>query len=196
MRPWASGSASAARARTTSRTSTSTSRATAGGDHRPVGLGQVLARLRHAVCGRPAPLRREPVGLRAAVPAADGQAGRGRDRGPVARDLDRAEGHLPQPALHRRHGHRDPRLPAPAVRARRHALLPEPRHPAAVADRQQMVDAVLALPGRHAPDGAPGAGGARPQGRVRRAVRRDAGPGLRALPGRRPGRSSSTTCPS
>ncbi len=33
-----------------------------------------------------------------------------------------------QPALHRGHGHRDPRLPAPAVRPRRHALLPGPPH--------------------------------------------------------------------
>ena len=32
----------------------------------------------------------------------------------------RAEGDLAQSALHRRHGHRDLRLPAPAVRARRH----------------------------------------------------------------------------
>jgi excinuclease ABC subunit A len=39
-------------------------------------------------------------------------------------DLHRAEGHQPQPALHRGHGDRDPRLPAPAVRPRRHALLP------------------------------------------------------------------------
>ena len=34
----------------------------------------------------------------------------------------------PQPALDRRHGHRDPRLPAPALRARRHAVLPRARH--------------------------------------------------------------------
>ena len=59
----------------------------------------------------------------------------------------------------------------------------------------QMVDAVLALPEDTAPDD-PGAGGARAQGRVRRAVRRDAGPGLRALPRRRRRPTSSTTCPS
>ena len=44
----------------------------------------------------------------------------------------------------------------------------------------QMVDAVLALPAEHAADGA-GPGGARPQGRVRRAVPGHAGAGLRAL---------------
>ena len=42
--------------------------------------------------------------------------------GPVAGDLDRAEDDVAQPALDRRHGHRDLRLPAPALRARRHAL--------------------------------------------------------------------------
>ena len=50
-------------------------------DHRPVGIGQVQPRLRHALCRGPAPLRREPVGLRAPVPAADGQARRRFDRG-------------------------------------------------------------------------------------------------------------------
>ncbi len=49
------------------------------------------------------------------------------DRGPVAGHQHRAEGELAQPALHRRHDHRDPRLPAAAVRARRHAVLPRPR---------------------------------------------------------------------
>jgi predicted MFS family arabinose efflux permease len=65
------------RASTTSRTSTSTCRATrAGGDHRPVRLGQVVARLRHDLRRGPAPLRREPVGLCAPVPGADAEAGR------------------------------------------------------------------------------------------------------------------------
>ena len=57
----------------------------------------------------------------------------------------------------------------------------------------QMVDAVLALPDGHAADGA-GAGGARPQGRVRRAVRRHAGAGLRALSRRRRGRRGGRRC--
>ena len=41
-------------------------------------------------------------------------------------DLDRAEGDVAQPALDGRHGHRDPRLPAPAVRARRRPVLSRP----------------------------------------------------------------------
>ena len=104
-------------------------------DHRAVGLGQELARVRHALRRRPAPLRRVAVGLRAPVPRADGEARRRPDRGPVAGDRDRAEGGEPQPALDRRHGHRDPRLPAPALRARRHALLPGARARARGADR-------------------------------------------------------------
>ena len=45
------------------------------------------------------------------------------DRGAVAGDLDRAEDHLEEPALDRRHGHRDLRLHAAAVGARRRAAL-------------------------------------------------------------------------
>ena len=48
----------------------------AGRHHRPVRLGQVVARLRHDLRRGPAPLRRVAVGLRAPVPGADGQAGR------------------------------------------------------------------------------------------------------------------------
>ena len=112
-------------------------------DHRLVRLGQVLARLRHAVCGRPAALRRVAVRLRAAVPLDDGQARRRQHRGPLAGDRHRAEGHLAQPALHGRHRHRDLRLPAPAVCARRHPALPRPRHRPHRADGE--------------PDGRPGA---------------------------------------
>ena len=45
------------------------------------------------------------------------------DHRPVAGDLDRAEDHLEEPALDRRHGHRDLRLHAPALGAGRHPLL-------------------------------------------------------------------------
>jgi len=44
--------------------------------------------------------------------------------GPIAGHLHRTEGHQPQPALHGGYGHRDPRLPSPALRPRRHAVLP------------------------------------------------------------------------
>ena len=64
------------------------------GVHRPVRLRQILARLRHHLCRGPAPLRRVAVGLRAAVPGDDAEAGRRPDRRPVARHLHRAEDHL------------------------------------------------------------------------------------------------------
>src|SRR5580765_5313122 len=55
-----------------------------GGDHRALGLGQELARLRHALRRGPAPLRRIALGVRASVPRADGKAGRRPDRGALA----------------------------------------------------------------------------------------------------------------
>ena len=74
-------------------------------------------------------------------------------------DLDRAEGHQPQSALDGRHGHRDPRLPAAAVRAGRHAVLPRPSGACRSKRRasSQMVDTTLAHGAGHAPDD-PGAG--------------------------------------
>ena len=107
----------------------------AGGHHRPVRLGQVVAGLRHAVRRGAAALRRVAVGLRAAVPRADGEAGRRSHRGAVAGDLDRAEDDRLEPAIDGRHGHRDLRLPAAAVRQHRRAALSElrPRNRVAVA---------------------------------------------------------------
>ena len=71
----------------------------------------------------------------APVPVDDGEARRRPHRGPVAGDLDRAEEHVAQPALDGRHRHRDLRLPAPALRARRHSALPRARHAARGAER-------------------------------------------------------------
>ncbi len=132
----------------------------------------------------PAPLRREPVGLRAAVPGDDAEAGRRPHRRPVAGHLHRAEDHVQEPALHRRHRHRDLRLPAAAVCARRRALFAGHRP----ADRE---------PDRH-PDGRPragparrhaalpaGADRARAQGRVPQGARRIAEEGLPARQDRR-----------
>ena len=78
---------------------------------------------------------------------ADGEAGRRLDRRPVAGDLDRAEVGVEEPALDGRHGDRDPRLPAPALRLDRRAALPELRPGDPAADR--------------AADGRPRAGAAR-----------------------------------
>ena len=95
--------------------------------HGPVRLGQVVARIRHALRRGAAPLRRVAVGLRAPVPRADGQARRRLDRGPLAGDLDRPEDDLAQPALDGRHGHRGARLPAAPVRPHRAPALPDLR---------------------------------------------------------------------
>ena len=88
------------------------------------GSGKSLARVRHDLRRGPAPLRRVAVRVRAPVPADDGEARRRLDRRALAGDLDRPEDDLAQPALDGRHGHRDLRLPAPALRARRPAALP------------------------------------------------------------------------
>ena len=142
-------------------------------DHGSLGLGQVVAGLRHHLRRRPAPLRRVAVGLCPAVPRPDGQARRRQHRRPVAGDLDRPAHHLAQPALHGGHRHRDLRLPAAALRARRPSALSQLR----TADRRPVARA----------DHRPGARArgrhqvqrqrprrARPQGRVRAALPRAA----------------------
>ena len=122
--------------------------------------------------------------LRAPVPRDDAEARRRAYRRPLAGHLDRAEDDQPQPALDRRHGHRNLRLHAPAVGARRHPLLARDRPADQRADRQ--------------PDGRPRDGAARrlaplsarpgrprPQGRVSQGARRVAEGRLHPRPHRR-----------
>ena len=147
--------------------------------HRSVRLGQVLAGLRHHLRRGAAALRRVAVGLRPAVPGADGEA-RGRlHRGPLAGHLDRAEDDLQEPALDRRHRHRDLRLPARAVRPRRHPALSQLRPGDLRADRAADGRSRADAAGRHAAAD-PGAGDPRAQGRVQEALLRPAAPGLLA----------------
>ena len=152
--------------------------------HRPVRLRQILARVRHHLCRGPAPLRRVALGLCAPVPRDDAEAGRRPDRRPVAGDLDRAEDHVEEPALHRRHRHRDLRLYAPVMGARRRALFARDgladRKPDRVADGRPRAGAAR----RHAPLSA-GAGRARPQGRVSQGTRRISQEGFSARQDRR-----------
>ena len=101
--------------------------AQAGGVHRRVGLGQVVARVRHALRRGAAPLRRVAVVVRAPVPRPDGEAQVRAAPRPVADHRHRAEVGVVEPALDRRHDHRDLRLPARALRARRRAALPPVR---------------------------------------------------------------------
>ena len=91
----------------------------AGGDHRRFGLGQEQPGLRHALRRGAAPLRREPLLLRAPVPGADGEAARGRGLRHLSGDRDPPADALAQPALHGGDRDRDPRPPAAALRARR-----------------------------------------------------------------------------
>ena len=156
------------------------------GHHRPVGIRQEQPRLRHALCRGPAPLRREPLALRAAVPGADGEAGGGVGDRPVARHRHRpAHQHQPPP-LDR--GHRDGGLRPPAGPllgagpAALPALRAGDRRPDARADGGPAL-----RPGPGRPDRGAGPGRARAQGRVPPRARR-AGPArLRARAGGRPG---------
>ena len=165
--------------------------------HGPVRLGQVLAHLRHALRRGAAALRRVPVRLRAPVPRHHGQARRRQYRGPFPRDRDRAEGELAQSALDGRHRHRGLRLPAPAVRARRHSALSGARHRSHRADGESD-----GRPGAQAPRGHPrGAARAiahRAQGRAPRAAAGPGGAGLRARAHRRAhpraGRAAGARC--
>ena len=74
------------------------------------GSRQKLAGVRHALCRRAAAVRRKPVQLRPAVPGADAQARRRLHQRPEPVDFDLAEVVRQQPALDRRHDHRDLRL--------------------------------------------------------------------------------------
>ena len=104
--------------------------------HRRERLGQVVARLRHRLRRRPAPLRRVAVGVCAAVSRADGEARRRSHRRHLPVDRDPAEEQRPQSALDRRDRHRDSRLHAAAVRARRPHVLPAVRTGSGPRDRR------------------------------------------------------------
>ena len=91
-------------------------------------------------------------------------------------DLDRAEDHRRQPAVDRRHGHRDLRLPPPAVRQRRRAALPavRPRDRRAVRRAHRRPGDVLSERRAHqrARAGRPRAEGRVQEGTRRRGARR------------------------
>ena len=134
----------------------------AGRRDRRLGLGQELAGVRHAVRRRPAPLRRDLLAVRAAVPRPHGPARGGPHRGRAAGDRDRPDQPGAHLAQHGRHDDRAERSPEAAVRARRAALLPPVR--AAGAARLGRVDprqprGARRAGRRPAPDGdVPGAG--------------------------------------
>ena len=112
----------------------------------PSGSGKSVAGPGHDLRRGPAALRRIAVELRPAVPRPGAEAeGRARHR-PVAGHQHRAEDDEQEPALDRRHRHRDLRLPAHPLRPARPAALPDVRHPDRHADgrRDHRQDAVTA----------------------------------------------------
>src|ERR1700694_4860988 len=102
---------------------------------RRIGLGQVLAGLRHDLRGRAAAVRGVAFRVRASVSRADGEARRRLDRRPFPRDLDRAAHDVEKPPLDRRNRPRDLRLSAPSLRVDRQAALSEMRPADPGADR-------------------------------------------------------------
>ena len=84
-------------------------------------VGQVVARLRHDLRRRTTALRRVAVGIRPAIPGADGEAGRRPYRRHLAGHRHPSEEQHPQSALDRGDDDGDPRLHAAAVRAHRAA---------------------------------------------------------------------------
>ena len=124
------------------------------------------------------------VGLCAPVPGTDAEARCRSHRGPVAGHLHRAEDDLAQSALDGRHRHRDLRLSAPAVRARRRALFAGHRPADRKPDRQPDGRPHPGAARRHAAVPA-GAHRARPQGRIPQGTRRAAEEGLPARQGGR-----------
>ena len=159
--------------------------------HRRQRLGKAFARLRHALRRGPAALRRIAVELRPAVPRPAAEARRRLPRRPVAGHQHPAEDGRPQPALDRRHHHRDltttcasstPASARATVRVR-----PADHGPDARADHRPHPGAA----GGHAVPG-PRSGGPRPEGRVQGPLRGHAQARLRPCPRRWPGRASST----
>ena len=134
-------------ASTTCAASTSTSPRPPHRLHRPVGVGQVVARLRHDLRRGPAPLHRVAVVLRPPVPRPGRPARRRLHRGPLPGDLHRPEVGRQQPPLHGRDDHRDRRLPPRALGPHRRSPTARSAAPTVIRQTpQQIVDRILELP--------------------------------------------------
>ncbi len=99
----------------------------ADGRHRPERLGQELAGAGHDLHRGPPALRRVALDLRAAVPGHQGPPACRSHRGPRPERRGRSQGPVLLAALDGRDHDRDPRPPARALGARRHAPLPDAR---------------------------------------------------------------------
>ena len=120
-------------------------------DHRAERLGQVVAGVRHALRRGPAEVRGEPVGLCAAVPGADAEAGRGPHRGAVAR---RSRSSSARPARIRGRSWRRRRRSTTTCACSTPASGTQHCHqcgrPIARQSAEEIVDQLLKLPARHA----------------------------------------------
>ena len=133
------------------------------GRHRTERLRKIDPGLRHRLRRGTAALHGQPLGVRAAVPAAAEPAGRGQRARRAADRGHRAAGHPRRPQLDGGDGDRGAPLPAAAVRQGGRAALPDLRPADHLADRRADPGAPAdGLPGRNGH--AAGAGGARPQG--------------------------------
>ena len=153
--------------------------------HRPLRLRQVLARLRHHLRRRAAPLRRVAFGVRPAVPRAHGEARRRRHRRALAR---------PSRSSRRPPGRTRARRSAPSPRSTTTSACSGPASACRTAPTtaRPVHAAERGADHRHRPRLARGhpdrgarAAGAGPQGRVSRPVRGRAQAGLRPASGGR-----------
>ncbi len=150
--------------------------------HRGVGVGQEQPGVRHDLRRRAAAVCGEPVELCPPVPRADAQAGSRQDRWVEPVDLDPAEDRRAEPPLHRRHDHRDQRLPPRPVRPGRPGALPELRPDRRRADARPDHRAGGQPAHRRVFD--PGPGDPRPEGGIQGPVRRAEPGGLHPGAGR------------
>ena len=95
--------------------------------HRALGLGQIDPCLRHHFRGRPAPVPRFDVAVRAPVRRADGKTRCRSHRGPAAHRRHRATRLARRRQVHRGHRHRSLSFPAFALCQGRRAALPGKR---------------------------------------------------------------------
>ena len=119
----------------------------AGRDHRAKRFGQILARLRYALCRGPAALRRKPFRLCAAISRSDGKAGCRFHRGPFARHRHRTAQRGRESALDHRDHDGNLRLSARSLFSGRSAARSRDRRSRFFArPPQQIVDQILAYP--------------------------------------------------
>ena len=161
-----------------------------GGDHGTIRVREEQPRLRYALRGGSAALRREPEPVGASVPGADGApGGRVRDR-PQPGDRDRATDDDRASPLHGRHGFGGLRPPAHPLRDARSSALPALWRSDCGPERRRDGREPDA-PGRRSGCGGGGAGRPRQERRLPQGAGGGPGPRAATRPDRRPPREPS-----